>query len=117
MTLKALLESNQAAVTEMIRLEVIGGAKTGEEFKAFRADFDAVHCLSAGRREWARAEELSAALGQAGRRVPSPDVLIAATALCYDVPLWHADRDFERIPQVASTFRTFWHPRHQPPTT
>ena len=113
-TLRALLTAQRTAITDMIRLEVIAGAKSPKEFDRFREDFAAIPCLSATAESWQQAEEMSFALGRRGLPVPSTDLLIAAVAISHGVPLWHADRDFERVKQVDSTFKTFWHPHHAP---
>ena len=112
--LKALTEANRVVITEMIRLEVIAGARTLDEFKDFRADFGALRCLGTTSQEWWRAEELSFVLGRKGLRVPPADILIAAVAMSHEVPLWHADKDFERIKQVAPDFESYWHPQKMP---
>ena len=112
--LRALLEANTAVVTDMVRLEVLAGAKSSKEFDQFRQDFDALRCLSTTTQAWRQAEDLGCALGRRGLPVPSPDLLIAAVAVSYDVPLWHADKDFERIKQVTSELRTLWYPHHSP---
>jgi len=112
--LKALIEANQVVVTDVVRLEVIGGAKSFEELKEFRADFEALRSLTIAAREWRRAEDLSFTLARRGVRIPSFDLLIAAVALAYNVPLWHADKDFERMKQVVPELHTFWYPKHNP---
>ena len=71
----------------MIRLEVLVGARSHEEFSAFRSDFEAIRCLSATSNEWKRAEDLSVVLGRVGLRVPPSDLLIAAVAISHDIPL------------------------------
>ena len=112
--LRALLEANRTVVTEMVRLEVLAGAKSSKEFDQFRQDFDALRCLNATMQVWRHAEDLGCTLGRRGLPVPSPDLLIASVALSYDVPLWHADKDFERIKQAMPELRTLWYPHHSP---
>ena len=112
--LRTLLESNSTVVTEMVRLEVLAGAKSSKEFDQFRQDFDALRCLNATPHIWRHAENLGCQLGRRGLPVPSPDLLIASAAVSYDVPLWHADKDFERIKQAMPELRTLWYPHHNP---
>lgn len=113
-TLRALIEANQLVVTDMVRLEVIAGARTFQEFREFRTDFEAVRCVPITSREWLRAEDLCVTLGRRGLSVPPADVLIAAVALGHGVSLWHADRDFERIRHVVPALQTFWYPQRSP---
>ena len=110
----ALIESGRARITEMIRLEVMGGARSVKEFESLRSDFLAVECFHLTENEWRLAEGLSFHLNRKGQRVPASDLLIASTALSYKAPLWHSDADFERVRSVRSDFHTYWHPRHAP---
>ena len=112
--LRTLLEANSALVTDMVRLEVLVGAKSSKEFDQFRQDFDALRCLDTTAHVWRQAEDISCKLGRRGLPVPSPDLLIASVAVSYDVSLWHADKDFERIKQVMPELRTLWYPHHSP---
>jgi hypothetical protein len=80
--------------------EVLQGLREGRESRAFRTAFDSVPRLS---------DPLPEALFRAaahiyaqGRRQAitirsSMDCLIAAVALEHGVPVWHRDRDFEKI--------------------
>lgn len=114
-TMETLLETNRIAITDMVRLEVIAGARGLEEFVKFQMDFDEVPRLETTLREWRKAETLSLVLNRQGQRVPAADTLIAAVAIAYGVPLWHADRDFERIRHVVGAdLKTFWYPKRSP---
>ena len=113
-TLQALLEAGRIVTTDMIRLEIITGARSLQEFAMFQRDFDAIPCLEMTRREWRRAEVLSFALSRRGWRVAAPDLLIAVAALAHGVLLWHADNDFERVKRVAADFRTWHYPKQSP---
>ena len=114
-TMQGLLETKRMAITDIVRLEVIAGARGLDEFVKFQMDFDAIRCLDTARREWRRAETLSLVLNRRGQRVAAADTLIAAVAISYGVPLWHADRDFERVKAVVGAdFHTFWYPKRSP---
>ena len=112
--LGALIESGRVVTTDIVRLEVIAGARSFEEFGGFRADFEALLCLETTAREWRKAEDLSFVLNRAGQRVKATDILIAAVARSYNVPLWHADKDFERVREAVSDFHTFFYPKKNP---
>lgn len=112
--LMGLLETDRTMITEMVRLEVIAGARSAAEFGKYRADFESIRCFEVTRRDWRRAEDLSFTLNRAGSKVAAADLLIAAVAISHQVPLWHADGDFERVRKVVSDFRTIWHPKHSP---
>lgn len=112
--LRGLMETGRIRMTEMIRLEVIGGARSYEELDWLRIELEEVPLLETTEREWRRAEDLSFTLSRKGQHVASADVLIAAVALCYKIPLWHADQDFERIRQAILDFQTYWYPKQSP---
>ncbi len=114
-TMQGLVETRRMAITDIVRLEVIAGARGLDEFAKFQMDFDAIRCLDTTTREWRKAEKLSLLLNRQGQRVAAADTLIAAVALSYGVPLWHADRDFERVKHVVGAdLRTFWYPKRSP---
>lgn len=50
---------------------------------------------------WERAAHLGHQRARKGQSVPQPDLLIAAAALLYGLPLWSVDSDFKRIAAVA----------------
>ena len=110
--LMGLLETDCVIITEMVRLEVVAGARSAAEFGKYRADFESIRCFEATRQDWRSAEDLSLTLNRAGSKVGAADLLIAAVAISHQVPLWHADSDFERIRKVADDFRTIWYPKH-----
>ena len=51
---------------------------------------------------WSRAREVQQSMAASGdhRRVPPPDLVIAAAAELANVPLIHYDRDYERIAAI-----------------
>lgn len=114
MQLQTLLMAKRLLVTDMVRLEVLAGARSPSEFEAFRADLDMLPGLDTTAREWRKAEDLSIVLTRQGRRVAAADLLIAAVSMTHGVPLWHADSDFERVRTVAESFKTFWYPKQSP---
>lgn len=112
--LAGLVESGRARITEMVRLEIIGGARSSGELGEILLELKEVPCLKTATDQWRKAENMGLPLSRAGRRTAAADTLIAAVAVSYRVPLWHADRDFEQIRMVISELRTFWYPKHSP---
>jgi len=112
--LGGLVGSGRARITEMVRLEIIGGARSSGELGEILSELEEVPCLKATTDQWHKAENMSLPLSRAGRRTAAADTLIAAVAVSYQVPLWHADRDFEQIRMVISELRTFWYPKQSP---
>lgn len=61
---------------------------------------------------WGRAREVQLSMAASGdhRRVPPPDLLIAAAAELANVPLVHYDRDYERIAVITDQTHVWFVP-------
>jgi hypothetical protein len=94
-----LLQQDAVATAGMIRLEVLSGAKTREEFKKLAFVMQMVHQLPTSDDVWFRAAELAFNLRREGVTLPNADILIAAVAIENGATLVHADAHFERIAQ------------------
>lgn len=94
-----LLQSELVATTGMIRLELMGGAKTRSEFDKLAFVTGGLEQLRDDDRTWLRAARLAFDLRRQGVTVPNSDILIAAVAIENDATLVHADVHFERIAQ------------------
>ncbi len=92
-----LLRLHRIAVNEVIRLEVLTGARDDTQYAALTDAFQGLHPLPITGAVWRRAERLRYALRRKGHRIPLPDALIAACALMYDCELLHADRHYDVI--------------------
>jgi predicted nucleic acid-binding protein len=77
-------------------LEMLVGARNGDEWRAMVAVFDAIPRVELS--DQRRAIELHGELARRGQhRTPVIDVLVAATAAEHDLTILHYDRDFERL--------------------
>ena len=113
--LSALVKARRIASTAMVHLEVLAGAKSHKELDQFRDDFASLACLETTSASWHKAEEIGFLLARRGLHIPAADLLIAAVAISHEVPLWHADKDFERIKHIMPDFNTYWYPQQRPP--
>jgi predicted nucleic acid-binding protein len=96
------LAGSELLTTDPVVMEVLAGARDDREvdsLSALLARARAVPCVSA---DYLSAAELYRAAARQGTRVRnSLDCLIAAVALREDVPVLHADRDFETLALVS----------------
>ena len=81
-------------------MEYMRGARTPDQLDFLRARIASVDFLVADQRVWTLAGTLAFHLRRTGKHLPDPDVLVAATAIRYDVPLYTLDKGFDRIPDL-----------------
>lgn len=105
--LASLLSSGEAVVTGPVIMEYIRGARTAEELDFLAERIVSVECLDTDQQTWIIAGRLSHRFIRMGQMLSDMDVVIAAAAIRYDVPLYTLDRGFDRIPELRL---------HQPPS-
>jgi predicted nucleic acid-binding protein len=92
-----LLKEDVVIITGMVKLELLGGAKTEIEFQRLKARLDALDSVDTDMKLWARAYELAFSLRRRGITIPYTDILIAACALHANAIILHADAHFDLI--------------------
>jgi predicted nucleic acid-binding protein len=97
--LRELLRQNEAAINEIIRLEVLAGCRTQDQFELISTQLLGFPAMAIDDRVWKAAATLDFDLRRAGLVIGLPDLIIASTATTYGATLIHADSDFERIAQ------------------
>lgn len=98
---QSLLLNRQIATAPPVKLEILSGARTPQEFKELSQEFDALKMLETTGAVWQEAAGLGFSLRQKGLSAPAVDLLIAATALFYRCTLFHYDRHFAFIEKHA----------------
>ena len=93
---KILVESN-VAITGIIELELLGGAKTEKEYDRLKSRLDALYYIETTKSLWDSASRLAFDLKIKGVNVPYTDILIAASAIKEKAVLLHADSHFDTI--------------------
>ena len=90
-----LLAENRVAIFPMIRLELLGGTKSLNDFNRLKSHLDALHQIPATEANWEAAAQLSFKLRQQGKVIPYTDILIGSAAIIANCLLLHADRHFD----------------------
>jgi len=90
-----LLGEHIVLTSGMIKLEILGGAKTEKEFQRLKARLDALDTVETNTSLWEKAYALAFKLRRKGITVPYTDILIAACALKTGSTLVHADAHFD----------------------
>ena len=96
--LDKLLRTRLVASTGLVLAELRQGCRTAAQVQAILQAMQPLTYLDAGRSEWLRAGELSAAGAMRGFRLEIGDCLLAAIAMAEGCAVFTLDRDFERIP-------------------
>jgi predicted nucleic acid-binding protein len=91
-----LLES-EVAINGIIKLELLGGAKTEKEYKKIKSRLDNLYFIESTKKLWDMSSHLAFSLRRKGITVPFTDILNAATAISEDAVLVHTDSHFEII--------------------
>jgi predicted nucleic acid-binding protein len=90
-----LLAENRVAIVPLIRLELLGGTKSVNDFNRLKSRLDALHQIPANEANWELATQLSFKLRQQGKVIPYTDILIGAAGIITSCLLLHADRHFD----------------------
>ena len=90
-----LLKENVIITTGIVKLEILGGTKTQNEFQRLKTRLDSLDMVETDTALWEKAYQLSFELGRKGITVPYTDILIAACALMTESTVVHADAHFD----------------------
>lgn len=90
-----LLAGDQVATTGMVRLELLGGARSESERVRLGQLLSALHLLPVTEEHWGKAAWMGFQLRKQGISVPFTDLLIGAVALGGGAVVLHRDRHFD----------------------
>lgn len=93
-----LLRDDCVAIMGMVKLELLGGTRTHEEFKRLKSRLDALTYFSIEEPPlWDLASEMAFDLRRKGLTIPYTDILIASASIKGNLVLLHADSHFDQI--------------------
>ena len=93
----SLVAARSVATNDVIRVEMLVGCRTPQEYAVNDQRFRGLIQLPIGQAIWDAAAGLGFALRHRGVTTALPDLLIAASALEHDAIVVHADADFDNI--------------------
>ena len=93
----ALLSTDSVATTGMVQLELLGGARSQEEWDRLRELMSAPHSLPVEDEDWVEAAHMGFQLRKQGITVPFTDLLISEVTIRSGAVLVHRDRHFDLI--------------------
>jgi predicted nucleic acid-binding protein len=94
---EALLVAGTACWCPLVRLELWNGARGDRDKKALRDFENRLEELPITGDVWTLAYSLAKKARSSGATAPASDILIAACAQFHEMPLEHADSDFDRL--------------------
>ncbi len=97
-----LLELDLICTFGMIRLEILGGVKTKDEFDCLKSRLESLYEISTDNELWESASKLAFILQRKGLSIPYTNILIATAAINSKVTLLHADKHFDLISEKMS---------------
>lgn len=97
--LSNLLDDGVVLTCPPVRLEILGAAKK-QERRTLDGYFKDIPSLEASEEIWSSAILLSRSLRDRRYAIPWNDILISATAVHYDVPVYSKDNHFRQIQRV-----------------
>jgi predicted nucleic acid-binding protein len=95
--LDGLLLKDEAATTDIVVAEVLQGAGSEVKFVFLSRRLEAMHYLHADSEIWKTAARLSFDLRRRGLATPLSDLVVAAVALRWDIPVYTTDDHFHRV--------------------
>lgn len=93
----SLLEEGLVATVGMIKLELLGGTKSEEEFHRLKTRLNGLYEIKIDSDLWERAAQLAFQMRRKGITLPYTDILIASCAIKAQALLLHADLHFDTI--------------------
>jgi len=90
-----LLAENRVAIVPLIRLELLSGVKSLNEFNRLKNRLSALHQIPADEANWEAAIQLAFKLRQQGEIIPYTDIIIASSAIINNFTLLHCDKHFD----------------------
>lgn len=95
-----LVSGGRVFVNGVIAAELIAGVRSVREREELKAVMAGIHNLEINKKIWWDAEDYRFSMRKRGFTTVLPDMLIAATAIHYDVELFSLDRHFEAIAEM-----------------
>jgi len=92
-----LLLNEDVAINGIIKLELLGGARSQKEYTRLKSRLDSLHFIDSDKKLWDESCRLAFSLKRKGISVPYTDIVIAASSILADTLLIHADRHFDLI--------------------
>ncbi|MBA7557280.1 hypothetical protein ES705_50026 [subsurface metagenome] len=92
-----ILRESEVAVNGVIKLELLGGIRTENEYNRLKSRLDSLFYIEATESLWDYSSKQAFDLRRKGNTIPFTDIFIVASAVCEDAVLVHVDSHFDLI--------------------
>ncbi len=99
-TLQDLLETDHAATTQIVKAELLRGARSKTDFERLQRNLNALHQLDITNEIWKNTNRCAFELRKKGFNIPLTDTVIASVSCFYGATLLHDDNHYEMAGEV-----------------
>ena len=99
------LERDEVAVVAPVVVELLSGVRKKADYQLVRGDLEHLTLLPLGWEEAMAGAELAWRLARKGKRIPTVDLLISATARLHGYQVWHYGDEHFQIAEQAGGAR------------
>ena len=96
----SLIASGEIAVVGPVLTEVLQGGRSVHDLEFLSSNLSGLEFLDTDRQVWDLAGRINFRLRREGRQMAFADLIIAATSIWYEIPLFTNDSGFSRIPEL-----------------
>lgn len=92
--IEILLGEDCVAISGIIKLELLSGARTEKEYRELSEDLEGLHYVPTHEDVWRHSYRLSRDINKEGLSIPATDLLIASVAITAGCAIMHLDKHF-----------------------
>jgi predicted nucleic acid-binding protein len=90
-----LLDEDKVVINPIIKLELLAGTKTRNEFARLKLRLDALQEIFIDQEIWEESQKIAFDLRKKGIKIPNIDIIILSCAKIHKITLVHRDKHFD----------------------
>lgn len=92
---KRLIDEDKIVINPIVKLELLAGTKTKNEFARLKLRLDALQEISIDQEIWEESQKIAFGLRRKGIKIPTIDIIILSCAKINKITLVHRDKHFD----------------------
>lgn len=92
---KRLIDEDKVVINPIIKLELLAGTKTKNEFSRLKLRLDALQEIPIDQEIWEESQNIAFGLRRKGLKIPTIDIIILSCAKIHKITLAHRDKHFD----------------------